>query len=214
MTRYALLVFVHVLGAVGIFAALAVEAVSLGRLRRADKPADVCVWTSGLALPRRLGPVAMMTTLASGIWMMAVAWGHQPWLVDALIGLVAMAAAGVVTLRRGRQLRLALVTETASELSDTFQSVQSGHGAALTASLRLRIAIGIGILALMTVKPDATGSWIVLSTMAAAGLIAGIAPLAALRRRHGFQQHPSRGVCSVHCSRRSRRPCGRVAPLT
>ncbi len=28
------------------------------------------------------------------------------------------------------------------------------------------------------------------------------------------RQHPGRGVCWVHCSRRSRPPCGHVAPLT
>jgi hypothetical protein len=45
------------------------------------------------------------------------------------------------------------------------------------ASLRLRVAIGIGILALMTVKPDAFGSIAILAAAVGAGLVGGL-PLA------------------------------------
>ncbi len=168
MTAYPFLVFVHVLGAVGIFAAIAIETASLERLQRAETPADARVWVSLLALPSRLGPIGMVATLASGIWMMAVSWGPQPWLVSAFVGLVGMAVAGVVSLRRTRRLRVALAAESTSELP-----LRSGQ--VLSASLRLRIALGVGILGLMTVKPGAAGSWLVLAAAAAAGLIASIA---------------------------------------
>lgn len=173
MTAYPLLVFVHVLGAVGIFAAIAIETAALERLQRAETPADARVWASLLALRSRLGPIAMVATLASGIWMMAVAWGHQPWIASALVGLVGMAVTGAVSLRRTRRLRAALSAEPQSELRDAFRSLRSGR--TLSASLRLRIALGVGILGLMTVKPGAAGSWLILAAAAAAGLVAGIA---------------------------------------
>ncbi len=171
MNVYPFLIFVHVLGAVGIFAAIAIEAVSLGRLQGAETPADARVWVSLLALPWRLGPIAMVATLASGIWMMAMGWGLQPWLVSALVGLVGMAVAGVVSLRRTRRLR-AFGAEPQSEFPDAFRSLRSGR--TLSASLRLRIALGVGILGLMTVKPGAAGSWLILAAAAAAALIASI----------------------------------------
>lgn len=176
MTAYPFIVFVHVVGAVGIFATIAIETVSLGRLQRAATPADARVWMSLLALPWRLGPIPMSATLASGIWMMAVSWGPQPWLVSAFVGLVGMAVASVVSRRRTRRLRAALAAEPPSELP-----LRSGQ--ALTASLRLRIALGVGILGLMTVKPGAAGSWLILAAAAAAGLIASIGSLAARRSR-------------------------------
>ncbi len=171
MNLYPLLVFVHVLGAIGIFAAVAIEAVSLGRLQGAETPAEVQTWMSPLALPFRLGPLAMLTTLVSGMWMMVVGWGRQPWLVGAFVGLVGMGLlGGLVSLRGIRRLRAALASETGSELLNVFRSVRSGN--ALKASLRLRMAIGVAILGLMTFKPDAAGSLLLLATGTLVGLVA------------------------------------------
>jgi hypothetical protein len=181
MTLYQLLVFLHVLGAVGIFVALGIETISLGRLQSAATPVDARVWMGLLKLPGRLGPIAMLTTLVAGMWMMAQVWGYQPWIVSAFVGLVGMAAlGGVISLRGARRLRVALAGETGPELSDAFRSIRSGT--ALTASLRLRIAIGIGILGLMTIRPGATGSWLILAAAAVSGLVASI-PFTARRSR-------------------------------
>jgi hypothetical protein len=174
MTLHPLLLFVHVLGGVGVFVALGIEAVSLGRLRLADSPADARASMRALALPFRLGPTAMLVTLASGMWMMATSWGHEPWIVSAFAGLVAMAVlGGAVSLRAMRRLRVALAAESEHELSAAFRQARSSG--ALASSLRLRIAIGIGILGLMTVKPpDVATSSLVLAAAVLAGVIASI----------------------------------------
>jgi hypothetical protein len=180
MSVYPFLVFIHVLGAVGTFAALTIEIVSLGRLRRAETPSDAHIWTGLLAMAFRLGPLAMVTTLVSGLGMMAMGWGRQPWLVSAMIGLVGMAVlGGFLSIRPVRQLRAALTFESMSELSNAFRSVRSGK--ALIASLRLRIAIGVAILGLMTFKPDAAGSSLILATGIVAGLVASFVPFAKRR---------------------------------
>jgi hypothetical protein len=70
----------------------------------------------------RLGPIAMLTTLVAGMWMMAQVWGHQPWIVSAFVGLVGMAAlGGVISLRGARRLRVALAGETGPALSDALR---------------------------------------------------------------------------------------------
>jgi hypothetical protein len=181
MSLYQLLVFLHVLGGVGIFVALGIETISLGRLQSAATPVDARVWMGLLKLPARLGPIAMLTTLVAGMWMMAQVWGRQPWIVSGFVGLVGMAAlGGVISLRGARRLRGALAGETGPELSDAFRLMRSGT--ALTASLRLRIAIGIGILGLMTIKPGAAGSLLILAAAALSGLVASI-PFTARRSR-------------------------------
>jgi hypothetical protein len=178
MMVYPFVIFVHVLGAVALFAAIAIEAVSIGRLQRASTPADVRVWMGLLTSRGRLGPIAMLTTLASGMWMMAVSWGPEPWIVTAFAGLVGMAMTGVVTARRMRRLRVAVAAETGPELSEVFRVVQSSP--ALTASVRLRIAMGVGILGLMTVKPpDAPTASLILAVAVVAG-VASIVPLPSL----------------------------------
>ncbi|BDG02879.1 DUF2269 family protein [Anaeromyxobacter oryzae] len=177
MSAYPILLFIHVVGAVALFGTLAIEVVSMRGLRLADTPAEASVAIG--AWPGRLAPLAMLATLVSGMGMMKI-WGNQPWILTSFVGLVLMGfAGGAVTQRRIRSIRAALSAESEPRLSDEFRSARSG--AALTASLRLRIAIGTGILGLMTLKPpDATTSALLLAASVAAGLIAAI-PLATRR---------------------------------
>jgi hypothetical protein len=169
MSLYEVLVFVHVLGAIGIFVALGIESVSLGRLQQEEVPAGVHASIELLALPRRMGPIAMVITLGAGVWLMVMGWRYQPWIAAALVGMVVMAVVGgIVSMRGMRRLRVALAAESGASLSDAFRIARSST--ALNASLRLRIGIGIGILGLMTTKPDAVHSSLVL----AAGVLAGV----------------------------------------
>jgi len=176
MSLYQFLIFIHVLGAVGLFAAIGIEAVSLGRLRRAETPADARVWLGQLRLPGRLGPIGMLTALASGAWMMKVSWGYQAWIAGAIVALVGMMVLGlVVTMPRLRRLRVALRAETGPVLSDGIRAVSSST--ALVMSVRLRIALGVGILGLMTMKPsDNPSAILVLATVVLVSLAASILP--------------------------------------
>jgi hypothetical protein len=187
MNAYPVVVFVHVIAAMGLFAAMAIEAVSRGMMRRADTPAFARIAMAQGAVPARLGPISMLTVLASGIWMMAVSWGSEPWIVAAFLGLVAMGAAGgAVTGRRMRSLRAALAAETGPVLSDGFRAIRSSR--ALTVSFRLRTALLIGIVILMTVKPPGTGTAsLVLVAAALAGLVAGLVPPASSGSRRATE---------------------------
>jgi hypothetical protein len=184
MNTYSLLVFIHVLGGVGIYVALGIEAIALGRLQRAESLRDASAWLQLLALAGRLAPSSMLAALASGVWMAVQVWGHQPWIFSAFLGLVAMGiAGGAISGRRLRRLRAALPFERGPEPSSAFLAARSS--AALQASLRVRIAIGLGVLALMTLKPDAAGSAVILSAAILAGFVASISPVARRSRLAG-----------------------------
>jgi hypothetical protein len=99
----------------------------------------------------RLGPIAMVGATAAGMSLMVQGWGRQPWIVGAVAGLGGMIAAAFFTSDGGLRRRSA---------------------AALRASVRLRIALAIGIVALMTVKPAAAGAWLILIGSALAGVVA------------------------------------------
>lgn len=171
MNIYPILVFLHVLGGVGMFVALGIEAVSLPRFRRAGTPDETRAWMGPLAIPARLGPASMLTALASGIWMMAGWWGPQRWIEGAFLLIAGMAiAGGFLTGRSMRRVRRAFPAETGATLSDEFRSLRSA--AAPVVSLRLRIAFGIGILALMTMKPGIAGSFLIVAAAVVGGLAA------------------------------------------
>jgi hypothetical protein len=89
------------------------------------------------------------------------------------------AIGGLVSVRGLRRLRAALEVETGPTLTDAFRSARARTS--LVPSVVLRAALGIGIVALMSFKPGALGSSLVLAAAAVVGLFAGQVPFAAPR---------------------------------
>jgi hypothetical protein len=173
MSLYSILVLVHVAGGVGLFVALGIEGVAVARLRRAVTPDDARTWAGMLAVPRRVGPVAMLSMLAAGVWMMARWWGPRPWILAALIGVVAVAAVGGIMSGRGtRRLVRALAEESGHELSAAYRALRVPT--VLGASFSLRLAIATGILVLMTIKPGVAGSSLTMVAAALTGMAAAL----------------------------------------
>lgn len=176
MDSYALLVFLHVLGAVGMFAAWGIEAVTLGQLRQAGTVEQARASMQFRRRSATLGPIAMLTALVTGIWMMVARWSHQPWTAVALAGLILIVIVGVAFGRRAMPRIVASLAEGTERLTPDARAA----GEILALSLRLRIAIGVAIVALMTIKPGALASLAIMGIAIVIGLGTG---LQATRRR-------------------------------
>lgn len=171
MTLYPTLLFLHVLGGVGIYVALGIEAIALSRLQRAGTREGIALWLRVLRLPRWFATLSMLLALGSGIWMTVTVWGHRAWISGAFVAILAMAVAGgAVTGRLLRRLGAALALIEGAELPGAFR--RAAASAALAASLRLRIALGVGVLALMSMKPEAAGTAAILALAALGGFVA------------------------------------------
>lgn len=171
MNPYQWVLFLHVLGTVTLFASIAVEGACVLLARRTRK-----VGAAGrllLLVPGRVAPAAMVMTGASGGWMMATVWGHQAWIEAGALGLVAMGVAGLLSLRRLRRARRA--PEVELELAAAVQDP------VVAAMLWQRTAIGISVLALMTVRPEGGAAWALLAAGALAGVFAHLIPRAAVQ---------------------------------
>ncbi len=68
MSMYAISVYLHIVGALGLFAALSLEWASILSLRRATTAAQVREWARLLASLRFVGPPAVLTILVTGIY--------------------------------------------------------------------------------------------------------------------------------------------------
>jgi hypothetical protein len=148
MTARSLVLFIHVLSAMGLFGALALEWSSL--LRRSHAPTGE---TSGpprdARLQAPLGGISMLLTLLSGGYLVSAVWGWRAaWIDVALATLVAVIAIGVAAAAR------------------------ASSDSARWASFALRSALFGGIVFLMTVKPGLTEALVGVSVAAAAGLVA------------------------------------------
>jgi hypothetical protein len=187
MSVYSIAVFLHIVGALGIFAAIGLEWAGLANLRRASGTTQVREWIKLLAAPRTVGGPSALLVLVSGIYMSATRWGPQAWTILALGGMVLIAALGAaVGGRRAAAIARALPAE-AGPVSPTLG--QRLDDPALTVSLWTRTALLFGIVFLMSVRPSWGGG------LAAMG-IALLLGIAASRPALGAGRQAARVVSS------------------
>jgi hypothetical protein len=172
MNYYLLAKLIHIIGALGFFIALGVEWLSLWSARNAKTSEQVRERLSISANARKLGPISMLAILLSGFAMMAIGRIGSSWLIVAFAALVVLVVLGLtLTAPRMRTLGEALKTEygpLSSTLHDLLRDSQ------LWFSLRLRGSLALGIIFLMTVKPDLIGSLITMGMAILLGLAAGL----------------------------------------
>lgn len=159
MNSYLILIFLHVASAMVLFTAWGIEAITLRWLHESLTVNEAQTFVKRLRKQKFTAPLAMLTVLGTGIWMMAVRWGDQWWMIVAFIALVLIIVIGVVTLRRVMPRLRGLLAENPEQLPADFIAL-TGH---LVASIRMRMAIGFGIIGLMTIKPGIEGTLIIMA---------------------------------------------------
>jgi hypothetical protein len=169
MLRY-LFLFLHVTSAMGVFAALGIEAAALVQLRRADAPTDVRAALRAYGLARPVGGLSLAGILLSGIYLATTAWQWRgAWIGLGFLGLLLTAGIGGVA--TGRRVPRLLAAATGSG------GGAPRHDPVLWASFQARVAILIGVVYLMTVKPATRGSLVAMAVAIAAAVVASIASL-------------------------------------
>jgi hypothetical protein len=187
MTAYSIALFLHIVGALALFAAFGLEGVALLSLRRAATTEQVREWARVFGLVRRLSPASLGLLLLAGLYMTATTWRAQAWITTALLTMILFPVLGALSGRPLATTVRALATERGplsaavrSQLGDPF----------LAASYLVRLAAALGIVFLMTVKPDLLGSLVTIGV----ALIAGLAlAVPAWRRGRPIEATTSRG---------------------
>ena len=186
MSLYTIALFLHVLGALGLFATLGIEWAVAEPLRRATDVAQARPWIRVLRSLGRMGGPSSATILVTGIYMGMSSGGRQPWIGLSLLGLVflALLAAGV----SGR--RVAAIARDLDSCSPRNDSLRLRlRDPLLVVSLRLRTAVATGIVFLMTSKPAAGLALAAMATAVALGL-AWSAPALVRRQSAGVELAP------------------------
>lgn len=175
MELYSIVLFVHVMAAIGLFVGLAVEGFISVRVVRA---ADLGQMKFFLCMFDRLRWIfipAFAGILLGGLYL-AFPYGRGTfWIPAALIATLAiMTIGGLLTGRRMARLKKS-VGGAAVPLGDV-SARALGRGLAL--SYGLRVGLALGIVFLMTVKPGAWPSGIALLI----GCVAGLGIASAMRK--------------------------------
>lgn len=172
MSLYSIALFLHVVGALGLFVVLGLEWVSLQQLRPLTTVEEVNRWVQNSSGAGMLGSISMLLILIPGFYMALGFWGRASWYEVAFAVLVLMGVlVSVVTGRRMAAIKRSLATES-GDLSSTLHNLL--HHPLLWISLRLRVALGLGIVFLMTVKPDLAGSLLVMGVALLLGLASAL----------------------------------------
>lgn len=160
--------FLHIVGALGYFVAFGLEWASLAYLRRALTAEEARQWLGLRTWVQRLGPASLAVILPSGFYMMAITAGWVGWIIVALAALVVIAILGV-SLTRLRTLAMEKAISAEKGLLSAGRQQRLGDPLLWT-SLLLRTAIALGIVFLMSVKPDLVGSLATIGIAIALGL--------------------------------------------
>src|SRR5512135_2070354 len=156
MNTDSIALFLHIVGALGFFVALGLEWTGLSQIRSAMTLEQVRAWMGILKNVRKVGFVAMLTTVITGTYMMVTGWRGEAWIIVTVGSLVlVIALAQLLTAPRMAAIGRAMVTEK-GPLSKTFHSL--ANNSLLSISIQTRAAIALGIVFLKTIKPNLGGS--------------------------------------------------------
>jgi hypothetical protein len=183
VTLYHFALFLHIIGAFGLIAAITAEAIGLRGLRGATQSDDALMWLGiSRGIVMRLAPASLGLILVTGLYMTATTWGPRGWILTALASLVLLAIVGAF----GTGMRMARIGPAVGlsqgPLPDELRSRL--RDPILLTSLWVRSAIVLGIALLMTLKPAGLASLVIIVLAVAIGLLAG--QLAAKRRRNEY----------------------------
>jgi len=169
MNTYSIALFLHIVGALVLFAMLALEWISLRQIRVARLAEQVHPWLGILNGSSKAGFPSMLVTVVTGVYMMVVVWGRTPWLVTTIGALVLM-----IILARAAAPRLKALGQAYGSVNDSL----------LWASIQTRAAIALGIVFLKVAKPDWAGS---LLTVGGA-IVLGVVSTLLVSRRQAHSQ--------------------------
>jgi hypothetical protein len=168
MNYYLIVKLIHIIGALGFFMVLGLEWFSLSQARNAATSEQIRERLQFSRSAQRLGPLSMLTILITGFYMMATVWHGVAWLIIALGALILMVVlGGALTGPRMASIGRALATENGPVSSSLHDLL---HNSLLWLSLRIRVSIALGIVFLMTLKPNLLGSLITMAVVIVLGL--------------------------------------------
>ena len=153
MTAYAIGLFFHFVGMVGLFVGYGLEWTASSLLRRA-KTSDQA--RNALGIYRLSMPISgpgLLVLIVSGGYLASVTGGmRHGWISGALLGIVfALGIGFVFILPRVRGLR-AILPEGNAELSES--GAARVRSPMVTTLIRTRFMLALGIVAIMTSKPE------------------------------------------------------------
>ncbi len=184
MNVYTIALFLHVVGALGLFIALGLQWTSLRQIQGATTSEQIRESMRMYKGVGRFGMASMLMVLVFGIYMAVVAWRGAAWTAVALGSVVLIIIImNVLSRPRIAAIERTLTTEK-GPLSPALHNL--ANDSRLWISMETRIAIALGIIFLMTAKPNMVGSLLTIGV----AIVLGLALSLPMVRRKRAQERP------------------------
>jgi hypothetical protein len=183
MSTYTIMLFVHIVGAIGVFVGVGVWLFAVAALRRAQQVAQVRALAGLTVASGNVAVGGILLLAVGGFYMALTVWGeHATWIIVATISFVLLAPFGVFVL----DPRIRALAKEAATTPDgpvpTVLAVRT-NDPILGIGLSLYLAVLVGIVFLMSNKPTLVVSILAMIIAAALGLASAPAFLWATRGR-------------------------------
>lgn len=170
MLFYQLALFIHVMGALTLFIAVGLNFASMLRMRQARTIERLAEWARVGLLAGRMIPVAILFISGGAIYMVTVAWGWQTAWVDVVLATFIGHAVVVQAIENPRLSKLHKGALKAPEGPVPLDlHLLANDGLMWTADLTVTTTT-VGMIFLMSVKPDLVISLVAIGVTLLAGL--------------------------------------------
>lgn len=167
---YSIVLFVHVLAALLLASNMSIELLGLSRMRRANAVSEAQTWVNLCARIPAIAGICALVLLLSGGYLTSkmTGWGFG-WPKVALGAMFLIAPFASMTSKRMRRVRQELLNP-----ANAAAALDRINDRFLKVSLSVRSWILVGIIALMTTKPDLGISLLIIAISAAVGVLEGL----------------------------------------
>ena len=167
MSFYTIVLFFHITGALGLFVGLGLEWLIVHNFVRVTTRSHAIQWTESFKVLPKIFLTSGIFILVSGIYMSIEIWGVNSWIISGLLLYIFLAVFGGVVVAK----RIGVISsELKSEEENLSESILIKIKSPLISeSLKIRTALALSIIFLMTVKPD----WIITIIVICIALLTG-----------------------------------------
>jgi hypothetical protein len=175
MSIYNIVLFLHVIGVIGYCLGIGMWLFVLAGLRRAQRVEQV---RSLIHLNDLSGPfsgISALLLLGAGLYLALTAWSLLTgWILVALISLLLMVPTTAALIAPRRRALVDQMAREAPEGTVSLALKQRIDDPVLLAVVQTVAALLLGLIFLMTTKPDLVGSLIVMAVALVLGLASGV----------------------------------------
>lgn len=171
---YSFALLVHILGAVGLFSAVSLIVIAFVRMRQARTLEQLSEWVAVAQFAGKSLMFIGLLILAPALYMVTMSWGFTtPWVVAALLNFVVLAIIGAAV-SGGTIQRVSALVRTAppGQVPNIIRTQLLARRHWLAEGIRMMLLIGM--VCLMTLKPDLRFSLLILLGAIFAGLLLGL----------------------------------------